>query len=255
MTDASDQRGFTRTVDSPTIANPAGGDGTDIGSVEARPPVTPTVTGVTPASPSTTITTPKVLGGTDDALFEGATNVTIYADSSCGTALNTGTAATFASPGIQVTVPQNATTDLFANAVNEYGIPSPCSSTRSSNGSITYTHDSLGPVITIDAGPSDLADHTPTFSFHATDASPPITFMCSVYTGTPSFSPCTSPFTAAPLTDGSYTFRVSAADSLGNPVTTTSHGFTVTTTSPVKKCKKKKKKRAAAAKKCKKHKK
>jgi CSLREA domain-containing protein len=259
MTDASDQRGFTRTVDSPTVADAGSGDGTDIGSVEAQPPVTPTVTGVTPASPSTTITTPKVLGGTDDALFEGATKVTIYSDSSCGTALNTGTAATFAAPGIQVTVPQNATTDLFANAVNEYGIPSPCSSTRSSNGSTTYKHDSLGPVIAIDSGPSDPTDHTPTFSFHATDATPPITFMCSVDTGTPSFSPCASPFTAASLADGSHTFRVSAADSLGNPVTTTSHAFTVTSAAPpastptrTKKCKKKN--RSAAAKKCRKHK-
>jgi CSLREA domain-containing protein len=252
MTDAThDQRGFTRTVDSPTIPNASGGDGTDIGSVEARPPAAPTVTGVTPASPATTITTPKVLGGTDGALFEGATSITIYSNSTCSTALMSDTPATFAAPGVQVTVPQNATTDLFAKAVNAYGIPSACSSTLASNGSISYTHDSLGPVITIDSGPTDPTNHTATFTWHGTDLSPPITYMCSLDTGTPSFAPCTSPFTSASLGDGSYTFRVKGTDSLANAGSPTTQAFAVTTSAPTpkkKKCKKAKKRQTAATK-------
>jgi hypothetical protein len=48
----TDQRGFSRTVDLPGVANAAGGDGTDIGAVElqASEAPAPTVSGVSPTS-------------------------------------------------------------------------------------------------------------------------------------------------------------------------------------------------------------
>jgi hypothetical protein len=122
--------------------------------------------------------------------------------------------------------------------------------------------------MTIDSGPQDPSDHTPTFTFHGTDASPPLTYECSVDTGTPSFSPCTSPFTTSSLADGSYTFRVQGEDAQATGGAPASQAFTITTpvqsqptptptptpTPKKKKCKKAKKGAAWAAKKCKKKK-
>ncbi len=61
-----------------------------------------------PASPSSG-TTPKVKGTADSAW-----TVKLYSDAGCAALLATGTGSEFASPGIQVTVPANATTTLYA---------------------------------------------------------------------------------------------------------------------------------------------
>jgi hypothetical protein len=193
--------------------------------------------------------------------------VGIFKDSACGTEvdLGRGSPADFSTTGLTAIVDPNATSTLYADASNDYGIASPCSSTFA-----TYKHDSLGPVMTIDSGPSDPFDHTPTFAFHGTDASPPLTYECSVDTGTPNFVPCTSPFTSDSLADGSYTFRVQAADAQSTGGAPASRAFTISTAAPPtvpppttspapapkkKKCKKAKKHKASAAKKkCKKKK-
>ena len=75
------------------------------------------------------------------------------------------------------------------------------------------------PDTIIDAGPAGTTfDTTPTFQFHSTE--PSSTFECSIDQGTPSFGACSGPGAthtpAAPLADGSYTFRVRAIDSAKN---------------------------------------
>ena len=136
-----DQRGFPRQVDSPAIPNAPGGDGSDIGAVEAQPPPPPTLTSTWPGSPSAASFTPLVLGSTEGSPSEAAaTGVTIYSNPACTSSLGSGTPAAFASPGIQVTVPQNATTALYATDTNAWGIPSACSSTLSVGGTLSYTH-------------------------------------------------------------------------------------------------------------------
>jgi hypothetical protein len=75
------------------------------------------------------------------------------------------------------------------------------------------------PETTIDSGPSGLTnDPTPTFTFSSDEAGS--TFECSLDTGTPTFTACSGPgdshTPAAPLVDGSYTFRVRATDQAGN---------------------------------------
>ena len=275
QTDPYDQRGLTRPVDVPAIGSPVGGDGTDIGAFEAQPAAAPDVTGTDPDSPAFNDVSPEVVGTTTDVLSsaEAPTSVTIFSDSACTTAVSStpgGTPTDFATTGITALLPPNTTSTLYANASNDYGISSPCSTTFA-----TYQLDSLGPVMTIDSGPSNPTDHTPTFTFHGTDASPPITYECSVDAA--AFSPCTSPFTSSSLGDGSHTFRVQGADSLDTGGAPATRSFTIstpkvtpppTTTPPTstpptstppatkkKKCKKAKKGSASAAKKCKKHKK
>jgi hypothetical protein len=229
-----DQRGLPRPVDSPTVADVAGGDGSDIGAVEAQRPAPPTLTSITPTHSNTNFT-PMGFGGTDTGPAEGAdgstNSITIYSDASCTTSRGNGSPSAFVSPGIQVTVPQNAVTTLYAGSVNAYGIPSLCSSTLSADGSLAYTHDNIGPPAMIDS-PAPTTNHAPVFLFHSADLSPPITFACSVDTGTPSYSPCTSPYAPPALADGSYTFRVRATDGLGNLGPEIIQPFTITTPPP-----------------------
>jgi hypothetical protein len=86
------------------------------------------------------------------------------------------------------------------------------------------------PDTTITDGPTGLTGtDTPTFSFSSSD--PSATFECRV-DGAP-FTPCSSPFTTAPLADGHHTFAVRAIDSGAIPdLTPATRSFTVDTTSP-----------------------
>jgi hypothetical protein len=88
---------------------------------DSTAPSKPTITGATPAPPSTS-TTPTITGTAQP----GAT-VTLYAGPCSGTPAATGTAAAFASPGIQITIPAHATTQLHATATDAAGNKSACS--------------------------------------------------------------------------------------------------------------------------------
>ncbi|MFL5817696.1 MAG: Ig-like domain-containing protein [Conexibacter sp.] len=82
--------------------------------------------------------------------------------------------------------------------------------------------------LSLDSGPTDpTADDTPTFGFTAEAGARAV---CSIDAD---ISPdCTSPYTpAAPLSDGSHTFRVQVTDVLGNS-SSASQGFRVDTTAP-----------------------
>ena len=85
----------------------------------------------------------------------------------------------------------------------------------------------LGPDTQIDAGPSGpTSDATPTFTFSSNDES--ATFECQVDGA--GFSPCSSPFTTNPLSDGPHTFEVRAIDASANPdLIPASRSFTVDT--------------------------
>jgi hypothetical protein len=99
----------------------------------------------------------------------------------------------------------------------------------------SFQVDATPPSVSIDSGPTGtIATTTPTFTFSATDAVGPITFNCSIDTGTPSFGACSGPGnsdTSAPLADGGYAFRVRATDGAGNPAIAT-RAFTVQTPTP-----------------------
>ena len=89
----------------------------------------------------------------------------------------------------------------------------------------TYIEDSTAPDVSVIGGPGLTNDPTPSFTFSASDpATPipslPISFECSIDTGTPDFGACHGPGTTntppSPLSDGFYTFRVRATDAAGN---------------------------------------
>ncbi len=95
----------------------------------------------------------------------------------------------------------------------------------------TWTVDLTPPVVQIDSGPSGFtADTTPSFAFSASGA----TFECSLDKGAASFGACSDTGTHTPspaLADGSWTFRVRAADAAGNQAVA-SRGFSVDATAP-----------------------
>ena len=211
-----------------TVTNPDGQSVTasnllNVGQ-DNTPPAPPTLSGTTPASPSNN-NSPKVFG-----IAEPGSTVKLYTDAAC-TPVNevaSGSAATFASPGIGVTVDSGSTTTFHATATDASNNTSDCSSS-----SVTYIEDETPPTVSIDTGPSGVTnDHTPTFTF---SSDPGATFLCSIDTGTPSFGACSGPGNshtpASPLADGSYTFRVRASDGVGNFATAT-RGFQVVTPVP-----------------------
>jgi hypothetical protein len=101
-------------------------------------PGKPTVSATVPASPANN-NAPTVKGTADT----GST-VQLFTNGSCtGSPAASGSAATFASPGISVSVVDNTTTTFYANATNSYGT-SPCSTT-----SVTYVEDSAAPAAPI----------------------------------------------------------------------------------------------------------
>ncbi len=93
-------------------------------------PATPTLTRTNPASPSDN-TAPFVIG-----TAVSGTTVKLYTNATCtGSPVVSGTAAAFASPGLQVTVAENSTTSFYATATDNLGNASECSR------AISYTED------------------------------------------------------------------------------------------------------------------
>lgn len=97
------------------------------------PPDPPVYNVTNPISPNNRSTTPLVLGAAS------ATSVTInlFSDSDCTVQIGTGPAGDFTSPGIQATVPSNANTVIYANAVDPEGNISACTSL------ISYEHSTV----------------------------------------------------------------------------------------------------------------
>ncbi len=100
----------------------------------------------------------------------------------------------------------------------------------------TFVVDSTPPSVTIDSGPTGtIADASPTFTFSGTDAHGPVSFLCSIDSGTASFGQCSGPGNGDTpgglLADGSYTFRARGRDAAGNSSVAT-RSFTVAVPKP-----------------------
>jgi hypothetical protein len=105
------------------------------------PPAAPTVSAVSPASPADE-NSPKISG-----TAPAGTTVSLYGNAACsGTALATGSAAAFTSPGLTITVADNSTTTVYATATDAGGT-SACSSTF-----VTYVEDSTLATVRFFAG-------------------------------------------------------------------------------------------------------
>lgn len=108
----------------------------------ARFSSSPSVQSTTPDSPAN-VNRPKVVG-----VAEAGSTVSLYTSADCsGPAAATGPAATFANPGLEVTVADNTTTTFRARTTDALGNVSPCSLA-----SVTYVEDSTAPVL-----PSNLS--------------------------------------------------------------------------------------------------
>jgi Bacterial Ig-like domain len=101
----------------------------------------------------------------------------------------------------------------------------------------SFEVDSTPPSVTIDSGPTGtIPEASPTFTYSGTDAHGPVSFLCSIDSGTSSFGPCSGPGNAdtpsSPLADGAYVFRVRGADAAGNSAVAT-RSFAVQVPKPV----------------------
>ncbi len=214
-----DTTAATNGAQSVTITNPDGQTSTCtplVVGTDTDAPTAPNPQGTTPSTPGNS-NNPKVFGSNAEC---GAT-VSLYTDASCTTLAASGSAIAFASPGIPVTVGANTSTRFWAQATDVSNNTSACSTS-----STPYVEDSIPPQVSVDSGPTgSTTNKSPTFTFSATDAVGPITFKCSIDTGTASFSACSGPSTSdtpsSPLADGSYTFRVQATDGAANSAVAT----------------------------------
>lgn len=118
-------------------------------AVPVTPPAAPTISGTDPASPANA-NNPKVKGSA-----EAGSTVRIYKSSDCsGPVAAQGSASGFESPGIAVTVANDAVTRLTATATNSADNTSACSAP------FTYTEDSTPPAAPTISGtdPASPAD-------------------------------------------------------------------------------------------------
>jgi hypothetical protein len=93
----------------------------------------------------------------------------------------------------------------------------------------TWTIDTIAPDSTVTGSPSDPSNVvSPSFTFTSTETG---TFQCQIDGG--AFGSCTSPYTAAGLSEGPHTFAVRATDTAGNTdPTPASFTWTVDLTPP-----------------------
>jgi CSLREA domain-containing protein len=201
----TDERGtgFPRISDSPTIANAAGGDGSDIGAFErdSVSPNKPLITASSPKSPANN-NNPTLKG-----FAEAGSTVRIYTTANCsGPAMRTGSAASFHSGGLTVHVADNTSTVFHATATDTSANKSSCS-----NG-FTYVEDSKPPNTSIDSVKKSPNYHTAKVFFSSTEAGS--TFRCRI--DAQPYASCTSPKTFTGLAAGNHTVRVIAKDHAGN---------------------------------------
>jgi large repetitive protein len=189
---------------------------------DSKPPALPTLSGTDPPSPANN-NSPKVKGtataGTTVRLYKAATT----SDCTPANLVATGTAAEFASPGFQVSVPDNTTTPFRATATDAAGNASGCSTS-----SRTYTEDSTppgGPTFTSTDPASPANNNSPKVKGNAASGSTvrlykaATTADCTpanlVATGTK--AEFASPgFQVSVPDDSSTRFRATATDAVGN---------------------------------------
>src|SRR6266511_2788387 len=174
----------------------------------------PTFTSTNPASPAND-NAPKILGSA-----ESGSTVRLYTNSSCsGSPVASGSAATFASPGIVVSVADNSTTTFYATATNAEGNTSACSTD-----SITYTEDSTAPATpSIDSSSpaSPANDNNPELKGTAEAGATAKLYTSADCSGSVAATGSAADFASPGLTvtvadDTTTTFRATATDAAGN---------------------------------------
>lgn len=206
---------YSTATDAAGNASPCSASGT-VYVEDSVPPPGAALSGTSPASPAND-NSPRVKGSA-----QAGSTVRLYTDAACTSAVaGEGSAATFASPGIAVSVADDSTTTLYAQATDAAGNSSACSAPAS------YTEDSMAPDTTVDVVPSGTG--ATTFSFASTE--PGVRFECRIDLG--AFVPCSSPYTTGALVAGAHTFEVRAIDSAGNADSSSAgRTFTVAGTTP-----------------------
>jgi hypothetical protein len=191
-------------------------------STDIPAPPGPGFTATKPASPAND-NSPIVSG----SALAGST-VKLYATPGCtGTPAAIGTAASFASPGIAVAVPDNSTTTFHATVTD----PATDLISNCSTSSITYVENSTTPTptppdnpgpnppditspeTTIDSAKVNQASRKASIKFSSSE--PGSSFLCKL--DKHPFAACTSPKTYKHLNKpGRHTFKVQAVDQAGN---------------------------------------
>jgi|GEM_PF-2384923 len=189
-------------------------------TIDTAPALPPSVNSTMPGSPG--MSSAPLVKGTAEA---GST-VRVYTNSTCTSAAVSGSAATFATPGISVPVALSSTTSFFATAVDLAGNPaSACSPT-----SVSFTQDSVAPPVpSITAGPPALVSST-SAAFAFSDSEPGVTFGCSLDGA--ALTACTSATSVSALAQGAHSFSVHAVDPAGNLSGVASRSWTVDTVAP-----------------------
>ncbi len=117
-----------------------------------------------PASPSRASYTPTIIGTADGSI----TTVSLYSEATCTNLLGSGTRGQYTSSGITVTLPQNSTNDIYAQALDEYSNLSSCVLVTQ------YIHNTIAPLDPTYASVSPLSPNnsslTPSMSGASLDA-------------------------------------------------------------------------------------
>ncbi len=185
---------------------------------DSKAPPAPAIKGTSPNSPAND-NQPLVRG-----FVAAPSTVNLYSTAGCsGSPVASGPASPFHSPGLQVSVPDNATTTFRATATDLAGNTSPCS------GPWRYVEDSVSPQTSITFGPpSQTTSRRPTFRFESSEMSS--TFRCR-FDAQP-LGRCSGPGAShtpyVQLALGLHSFAVRATDQAGNAdPTAAKRAFTV----------------------------
>lgn len=181
--------------------------------VEVSSTPRPTFTDTDPDSPGSD-NAPRIKG----SAAAGST-VDLYTNDACsGPPVVSGTAAAFASPGLQITVANNSTTTVYGKATAPGDAPSPCSVS-----SITYVEDSAASVPTVtDSDPLSPANaNTPRIMGTAEKGATVDLYTTADCTGPPAATGTAAAFGDQGLQvtvadDTTTRFRATATDKAGN---------------------------------------
>ncbi|MEQ1920898.1 MAG: LamG-like jellyroll fold domain-containing protein [Pyrinomonadaceae bacterium] len=192
----------------------------DVYTIDRDAPAAPVITGTTPSSPNNSSTTPQIVGTAEpDSIVK-----IVYFAADCSSAILGQGTATGGNFDIGITVNPNSSTTLYAWTSDATGNASPCS------GGVTYIHDNIPAVTTIDSTPPASTPSTSaSFTFSGSQSlaegaeveapeAVSFTFECQLDSG--GYTPCTSPQNYTGLSVAHHIFNVRAIDPAGNADTT-----------------------------------
>jgi hypothetical protein len=214
--DCSSTSAGYRELTPPGDSGGGGGGGSGNGEQSVPPTVTPAVTVDPPGRPPAPKlrTTPENTGNDATPLIVGkapaAAFVKVFAERECrGPVLAQGSVADLAA-GLEVQVPENATTSLYGMSIDGGGDRSPCTADP-----LVYVEDSLAPETRITAGPAAKTQRpTAVFRFADTVEDLGVSFSCRLDRGR--WRLCQSPLKLKGLGYRRHTLRVKATDAAGN---------------------------------------